>query len=103
MVSKIFYNRCFYCRPRTNIYNNCDTKRYVAVVNLSTEDDAILLQQLKSGFKRKLNWNKDQSKVTTVQEQNWYLDSLITPSIQGVNRLFVISFENNGGRPSYTR
>ena len=35
-----------------------DTKLYVPVVTLSTEDNAKLLQQLKSGFKRTINWNK---------------------------------------------
>ena len=35
-----------------------ETKLYVPVVTLSTEDNAKLLQQLKSGFKRTINWNK---------------------------------------------
>ena len=35
-----------------------DTKLYVPVVTLSTQDNAKLLQQLKSGFKRIINWNK---------------------------------------------
>ena len=35
-----------------------DAKLYVLVVTLSTEDDAKLLEQLKSGFKRTFNWNK---------------------------------------------
>ena len=35
-----------------------DTKRYVSVVSLSTQDNARLLEQLKSGFKRTINWNK---------------------------------------------
>ena len=35
-----------------------DTKLYVPVLTLSIEDNAKLLQQLKSGFKRKINWNK---------------------------------------------
>ena len=50
-----------------------------------------MLQQLKSGFKRTIIWNKDQSKVTT-QAQNQYLNQLVDPSFQGVNfsrRLFV--------------
>ena len=38
-----------------------DTKLYVPVVTLSTQDNAKLLQQLKSGFKRIINWNKYQS------------------------------------------
>ena len=35
-----------------------DTKRFVPFVNLSTQDNAKLLQQLKSGVKRTINWNK---------------------------------------------
>ena len=35
-----------------------DIKLYVPVVTLSTQDNAKLLQQLKSGFKRTINWNK---------------------------------------------
>ena len=57
---------------------------------------------MKSGFKRTINWNKYHPKVT-VEQQKRYLDFLINPSFQGVNKLFVLSFENNGGRSSYTR
>ena len=35
-----------------------DTKLYVPVVTLSTQDNSKLLQELKSGFKRVINWNK---------------------------------------------
>ena len=38
------------------------TKLYVPVVTLSTQDNAKLLQQLKSGFKRVISWNKYLSK-----------------------------------------
>ena len=31
---------------------------YVPVVTLATQDNANLLEQLKSGFKGKINWNK---------------------------------------------
>ena len=41
-----------------------DTKLYVPVITLST-DNAKLLQQLKSGFKRTINQNKYQSKTAT--------------------------------------
>ena len=60
------------------------------------QDDAKLLQQLKSGFKRTINWNKYQSKAI-LQEQNRHLDYLIDSSFQEVGRLFVLSFENNTG------
>ena len=46
-----------------------DAKLFVPAVTLSTQDQAKLLQQLKSGFKRTINWNKYQSKVTE-QEQS---------------------------------
>ena len=57
---------------------------------------------MKSGFKRTINWNKYQLKVI-VQKRNQYLDYLVHPSFQCVNRLFVLSFENNSGRASYKR
>ena len=75
-----------------------DTKLYVPVVTLSTQDNAKLL---KSGFKRTINWNKYQTKVST-ERQNQYLDFLIDPGFQGVNRLFVLSFENEGDRKVHT-
>ena len=39
-----------------------DTKLYVLVVTFSTQDNNKLLEQLKFGFKRTINWNKHQSK-----------------------------------------
>ena len=44
-----------------------EAKLYVPVVTLSTEDNAKLLQQLKSGFKRTNNWNKHQSDPKTYE------------------------------------
>ena len=72
-----------------------ETKLYVPVLTLSTKDNAKLLQQLKSGFKRTINWNKYESFA-----QNRY--HLINPSFQGVNRLFVLSFEDEDGRTSHS-
>ena len=43
------------------IFAVTDTKLYVLVVTLSTQDNIKLLQQLQSGFKRTINWNKYQS------------------------------------------
>ena len=66
-----------------------DTKLYVPVVTLSTQDNEKLLQQLKSGFKRTINWNKYQPKVSP-ERQNQYLNFLIDPSFQGVIKLCFI-------------
>ena len=39
-----------------------DTRLYVPVVTLATQENPKLLQQLKSGFKRVIDWNKYLSK-----------------------------------------
>ena len=46
------------------------------VVTLSTQDNAKPLDQLKTGFKRTINWNKYQSKVSP-ERINQYSDFLI--------------------------
>ena len=78
-----------------------ETKLYVPIVILSIRDNAKLLQQLKSGFKRTINWNEYESSIKTFT-QNRYLNYLINPSFQGVNRLFVLSFENENDRTSHS-
>ena len=78
-----------------------DTKVYVPVVTLTTQDNAKLLQQLKSAFRRTINWNKYRSDPKTYA-QNRYLNHLVNPSFQGVNRLFVLSFENENDRTSHS-
>ena len=94
-----------YIMVATNIANQgatfstTDTKLYVPVITLSTQDNAKLLEQLKSGFKRTINWNKYQAKVST-ERQNQYLDYLLDPSFQGVTRFFVLPFENEAQRTS---
>ena len=75
-----------------------ETNVYVTVVTLSIQYDANVLEQLKSDFKRTINWNKCQSKP-----QNQCLHFLIYPSFQGVNRLFVLSLESKNDREAYTR
>ena len=78
-----------------------DTKLCVPVVTLSQEDNANLLQQLKSGFKRVVNWNKYLPKPELLA-QNSNINNLVEPSFQGVNRLFVLAFENDTQRTSHT-
>ena len=82
-------------------YAITDTNLYIPVVTSSIQDDTKLLQKLKSGFKRTINWNKHQSKLT-IQEWNQYLDFLIDPSLQRVNRLFVLLLEDNDDRKVHT-
>ena len=90
----------------TNVLNQnatfaiTDTKLYVPVVTLSTQENTKFLQQLKSGFKRVINWNKYLSKPELLA-QNPNLNHLVEPSFQGINRLFVLAFENDDDRASY--
>ena len=79
-----------------------DTKLYVPVVTLSTQENTKFFQQLKSGFKRVINWNKYLSKPELLA-QNPNLNHLVEPSFQGVNRLFVLAFENDNHRTSDER
>ena len=77
-----------------------NTKLYLPIVTWPTQNNTKLLQQLKSGFKRTINWNKYQS-YPKAYAQNWYLNHLFDPSFQGVNRLIVWSFENEDDRRSH--
>ena len=78
-----------------------DARLYVPVVTLSTQENTKLLQQLKSGFKRVINWNKYLSKPELLA-QNPNLSHLVEPSFQGVNRLLVLAFENDAQRTSHS-
>ena len=79
-----------------------DTKLYVPVVTLSKENDTKLLEQLKTGFKRTIKWNKYRSQMT-IQPQNNNLNYLIDPTFTNVNRLFVLSFQRIAGENNTTK
>ena len=72
----------------TNINNQVptfiitETNLYVPVVTLSTQDNAKLLLQLKSGFKKTISWNKYLAK-------NANLNHLTESRFHSVNILFV--------------
>ena len=76
-----------------------DTKLYAPVVTFSTEDDNKLLEQLKSQCKRTIKLNKYRAEMTNQVKTN-DLDYLIDLKFSKVNRLFVLSFENEGDRTS---
>ena len=87
--------------PATSKFEITDTKLYVLVVTLSIQDNPKLLEQLRFGFKRIIDWNIYQPKVST-ERQNQYLDFLINCSFQGVNRLFALLFQNEIDRKVHT-
>ena len=66
-------------------------------LEISTQDNAKLLPQLNSGFKRTIRWNKYLSKPELLA-QNENLYHLIEPSFQGVNILFVLASERDNDK-----
>ena len=88
--------------PTGAIFQITDTKLYVPVVTLSSVNDKKLLEQLRTGFKRTIKWNKYRSEMTNQTKTN-HLNHLIDTSFTKVNRLFVLSFENEEDRTSFSK
>ena len=88
--------------PANAVFKISHFKLYVSVVALSAEDDSKLLEQLKTGFKRTIKWNKYRSEMSH-QTKNNNLNYLIDPTFTNVNRLFVLSFENETDRTSISK
>ena len=61
-----------------------------------------MLEQLKTGFKRTIKWNKYRSEMSN-QSKNNNSNYLIDPIFIKVNRLFVLSFENQDNRISFSK
>ena len=93
---------CLMVAAQASTISITDTNHYVPVLTFSFQDSSKLLEKLKCDFKWTINWNKYQTKVST-ERRNQYLDFLIDPRFQGVNRLFILSFENEAWRTSYKR
>ena len=87
--------------PTNAIFKITDAKLYVPVVTLSSEEDNELLNKLKTGFKITIKWNKYISQMSS-QTANNNLKYLIDPTFTNVNRLFVLSFENEEDRTSFS-
>ena len=83
--------------PINVVFKITECKLYVPVVTLSAEDDNKLLEQLKTGFKRTITWNKYRSEMSN-QTKNNNLNFLIDPTFTNVNRLFILSSKNENNR-----
>ena len=65
------------------------------VVTSSTKNNVNLTKQLDEGFKGSVCWNKYKSKIETkVADNNNVTRFPLDGSFQGVNRLFVLAFDN---------
>ena len=81
------------------------TKLYVPIVTSSTEHNVNLTKELNEAFKRSVYWNEYKSKIETknLDDDNTTKFSLDL-SFQGVNRLFVLAFDNtNNGDKNVER
>ena len=75
------------------------TKLYVPIVTLSTKDNVNLTKQLNEGFKRSVYWNEYKSKIETKAADNNNVTRFpLDASFQGVNRLFVLAFNNDANK-----
>ena len=74
------------------------TKLYVPIVTLSTKDNVNLKKQLNEVFKRSVYWNEYKSKIETKTTDNNNVTRFpLDASFEGVNRLFVLAFNNTDG------
>ena len=73
-----------------------DTKLYVPIVTLSTNDNTNLTKQLNEGFKRTIYWNQYVSKPfpETPHKKTGITRFALDAAFQGVNRLFFLAFED---------
>ena len=85
--------------PEDAAFKITDIKLFVPLVTLSKENFIKLLEQLKTGFKRTIKWNKYRSQMS-IQPQNNNLNYLIDLTFTNVNRLFVLSFPRNNNTDS---
>ena len=80
-----------------------DTKLYVPIVTLKTEDNTKLSKLLSEGFKRSIYWNK--YKIIFKNYNNEYIRERLDASFQGVNKLFVLPYasgdDNDANENSY--
>ena len=88
--------------PTNVIFQIKNAKLYLPVVTLLTQDDNKFLEQLKSVFKRTIKRNKYRPQMAKQTKTN-KLNYLIDPTFNKVNRLFVLLFEYEDDRTSFSK
>ena len=82
---------------RNSTFTITDSKLYVPIVLLSTEDNAKLSELLTEGFKSPVYCNKYKIVPNKTYDENDNIRELLHSSYQGVKRLFVLAYRNQGG------
>ena len=84
---------------RETTFQTTNTKLYVPIVALSTNDNVNLTKQLNERFKRSVYWSKYKSKIETKTADNNNVTRFpLDASFPGANRLFVLAFDNGANR-----
>ena len=83
-------------------FNITDCKTYVLMVTLEGEYRNKLYEELKIGITIDFKWNKYRPQAINQSAMN-NLNYLIGSTFNNVNRLFVLAFENEKDRSSYSK
>ena len=90
-LSLKWYENCIlYSAGTAATFAITNTKVYVPVVTLKTEDNGKLSKLLNEGFKRLVYWNK--YKIILKDSDNEYIRERLGASFQGINKLFVLTY-----------
>ena len=87
--------------PTNAIFKITDSKLYVPVNTLSTQNDNKILKQLRTGVKRTIKSNRYRPEMTNETKNN-NLNYFNGPTFTKINRLFVLSFKNEEDRTSFS-
>ena len=101
-LSLKWYETCLLTTATTATFEITDAKLYVPIVTLSVEGNLKLSRLLSEGFKRPIYWNESKvtpNKIIEIGANNdkKYIRELLDSSCQGVNRLFVLAYDNTEG------
>ena len=102
-LSLKWYENCILSSAGSiSTYTITDTKLYVPIVTLKTEDNTKLSKLLSEGFKRPIYWNEYKvipNKTVELAAVNdvKYIRELLDSSWQGVKRLFFLAYNNTAG------
>ena len=78
-----------------------DTNMYVPVVTLSKADNKDFIEQQNKGFQRSVYWNECKTKeINENADANVFKYINLDPSFQGVNRLFVMTYNSANDQPN---
>ena len=87
--------------PANAEFSITDYKLHVPVVTLSTEYENKLYKKLKEGFTVDIYWDKYRNQLTN--QTKGLINYLIDSTFDNVNRLFVLAYENEEDRSSFSK